>query len=165
MENYFASFPETARVWIYQADRAFTPYEEQSLTPALKQFASQWTAHKQALRADAAVLNSYFIVLVVDEDIHDASGCSIDSSVKFIKEIGAQLNIDFFNRLNAVVEMQNQFHLLSPKELQHKVESGLVHPQTAVFNNLVNTLGELRAEWLAPIETTWMKRYFNGVKA
>ena len=37
------------------------------------------------------------IVLIADEEKATASGCSIDSSVKCIKSIGSQLNIDFFN--------------------------------------------------------------------
>ena len=165
MENYFASFPESARVWIYQADRALTPYEVHSLTPVLQQFAQQWTAHKLALRADAAILHSYFLVLVVDENVHDASGCSIDSSVKFVKEIGTQLSIDFFNRLNAVVQREQQFELLSSNALREAINSGYVNAQTMVFNNLVNTLTELRKEWLLPLEQTWMKRYLAVAKA
>lgn len=165
MENYFASFPETSRVWIYQADRAFTPYEVQSLTPSLQQFAQQWTAHKLALRADAAILHLHFLVLVVDENVHDASGCSIDSSVKFVKEIGAQLNIDFFNRLNAVIKMDQQFEILSPDALKASLIAGHVNAQTMVFNNMVNNLSELRNEWLLPLEQTWMKRYLAVAKA
>lgn len=164
MENYFSSFPETARVWIYQADRAFTPYEVQSLTPSLQQFAQQWTAHKLALRADAAILNHYFIVLVVDENIHDASGCSIDASVKFIKEIAASLNIDFFNRLNAVCKIEGEWKIMSPSAMQNAIKDTSINAETEVFNNMVNTLAELRQEWVLPLEKTWMKRYLLAAR-
>jgi hypothetical protein len=100
------TFPDTAKVWIYQASRALTPDENQLLSTKAKAFASGWTAHKMALQADAAVVNNLLLLLIVDENQASVSGCSIDSSVHFVKEIGAELGVDFFNRLNVAYLQQ-----------------------------------------------------------
>ena len=44
-----------------------------------------------------------FLILAVDESQASASGCSIDSSVKFVKAMESELGTDFFNRMNLVI--------------------------------------------------------------
>ena len=100
----------------------------------------EWAAHGNELKATGAILYDRFLVLVVDETHEGASGCSIDSSVKFIKELGAKLNIDFFNRLNLVIEENDELTYCHISELAK-------HPNAFVFNPMVTNLGELRSSW------------------
>ncbi|UPT69069.1 MAG: hypothetical protein M0D57_10815 [Sphingobacteriales bacterium JAD_PAG50586_3] len=79
------NYPAMLRVWIYQADRLLTDSEQQMLAEASAQFVAQWSAHGTPLTAAAQVLNGYFLVLGVDEAQAQASGCSIDKSVNFVK--------------------------------------------------------------------------------
>ena len=95
----FESFPENSQVWIYSSTRFFTNEEEVFITTNLDQFISQWATHGTDLFANATILHHSFIVIVADENKVKSSGCSIDSSVRFIKDLGKELNIDFFNRM------------------------------------------------------------------
>lgn len=105
--NEHSNFPLNSRLWVYPADRILTEKEQVFVKTNLAQFTQQWAAHGTQLEASSAILYDSFIVLIVNEDIEPASGCSIDSSVKVIKEIGAQLNINFFDR-NKVVYLKNE---------------------------------------------------------
>lgn len=151
--------PGYARVWIYQADRLLTETEQQFITEASAQFVAQWAAHGTPLTAAAQVLKGYFLVLGVDEAQAQASGCSIDKSVHFVKSIGAQLNIDFFNRLNLAVETP-AIQLVPLSEFENLAANGTISPDTYVYDNTVTTAADFAARWHTKASNTWLSRYF-----
>ena len=103
----FPNLPEHSRVWLYLADRKLDATEAHFLNEKLKLFLDSWAAHNKKLTCDGTLLFSQYLILAVDEDVESASGCSIDSSVRFVKSLGQELNVDFFNRLNVLV-IENQ---------------------------------------------------------
>jgi hypothetical protein len=99
-----ADFHPESRVWVYQADRFLSETEVHWLDEQIEAFTKEWASHGSQLKASGTVVDSIFVVLSVNADESAASGCSIDSSVRFIKQAGAELNVDFFNRLKVVKE-------------------------------------------------------------
>lgn len=157
------SLPDSARVWIYQADRKFSDEEVDLLEQNAEAFVKQWAAHGKDLQAGAMVAYHQFLILAVDEDQHSASGCSIDSSVAFVKEAAQHFSVDFFNRTNIAFLIDNEVQLFPLQKIKEAVQKGTISPDTLLFNNLVPTLGALRAEWLTPAANTWAKKYFTPV--
>jgi hypothetical protein len=95
----------------------------------------------------------------VDENQASVSGCSIDSSVHFVKEVGAELGIDFFNRLNVAYLQQGQVKLAHFQTLVEQIKSGTVNAsEISIFNNLVGTVAELKTKWLLPVGESWIGR-------
>ena len=92
--------PDHARVWVYQSSRPFSEIEILVLTSQINGFVGEWTAHRKTLLAAGALFFDQFIVLSVDESLNEASGCSIDASVYFIKDIERQYNVQLFERMN-----------------------------------------------------------------
>ena len=103
----FPNLPSHSRVWLYLADRKLDATEAHFLNEKLKLFLDSWAAHNKKLTCDGTLLFSQYLILAVNEDVESASGCSIDSSVRFVKSLGQELNVDFFNRLNVLV-IENQ---------------------------------------------------------
>ena len=141
---YFSQLASDSRVWVYQSNRAFSENEKVQLTEAFKVFVDSWAAHGSKLVADATIIGDYFVILAVDEKIAMASGCSIDSSVKFIKSIGQQFNIDFFNRLKLVVQNENETKMISFSDLGQ-------YEDWKIYNTLVNTIDLLNTSFLIPV--------------
>lgn len=135
----FPEFSDSARVWVYQANRPFSPEESKNVESLLGEFITDWSAHGKKLKAESHVLTPFHIALCVEGDVQ-ASGCSIDASVRFIKQIGSQLNIDFFNRLNVLLEDGDKFEFVPFAKLKE-------YPDSEMFNPMINTLGELRHSW------------------
>ena len=130
-----------SRLWLYQADRALSPTETEWLNEQLEVFTTEWAAHGNQLRAAGEVLNPYFIALAVDLTQANASGCSIDASVRFVKAAGAELGIDFFNRLKMIMESDAGTHSMIPfKQISE-------YPENFVFNPLVDRLGDLGTQF------------------
>ena len=141
---YFPQLASDSRVWVYQSNRPFSENEKDQLTEAFKVFVDSWAAHGSKLVADATIIGDYFVVLAVDEKTAMASGCSIDSSVKFIKSIGQQFNIDFFNRLKLVVQKENETKMISFSDLGQ-------YENWKIYNTLVNTIELLNTSFLIPV--------------
>lgn len=139
--SLFEGFSDDSRVWLYNASRPITPTEAVFVQENLEHFASQWKAHSTPLKAKACMLNEYTIAFVVDQSQASASGCSVDSSVRFVKDLGKELNIDFFDRMQVVVENKvGQRSLYSYRKLAELQDH-------AYYNPLVDTLKGLKEEW------------------
>jgi len=140
--NLFEGFSDDSRVWLYNASRPISPTEAAFVQENLEHFASHWKAHSTPLKAKACMLNEFTIAFVVDQSEASASGCSVDSSVRFVKELGKELEVDFFNRMQVVVENQAGQRTLHPYRKIAELQD------YAYYNPLVDTLKGLKEEWL-----------------
>ena len=159
----YVSFDELdnkARVWIYQSNRSLQPEEVNWLQKNAEVFAEKWAAHGSGLLASAKVLHNQFLVLAVDESNHGASGCSIDSSVAFVKQAQQELGVDFFDRSKVAFQLNEAIELIPLTELKNKIAEGLISNDLPTFNNLVATKKDMMESWIAPAKETWLERYF-----
>jgi hypothetical protein len=147
----FESFPENSQVWIYSSTRFFTNEEEVFITSNLDQFISQWATHGTDLFANATILHHSFIVIVADENKVKSSGCSIDSSVRFIKDLGKELNIDFFNRMSILLRKADEYKRIHFSDLSN-------HLEYEMFNPMVKTLKDLRERFILPVSESELIR-------
>ena len=116
--NTFPDFPDESEVWIYAADRFLSTSEVSLIQEKLNDFAENWKTHGKSLRADAKVLNDVFVVFATDIQVGSASGCSIDTSVRLMKELCKLINVDFFNRLKVIVSVNDHLQHVSFHDLQ-----------------------------------------------
>jgi hypothetical protein len=141
------SLPDTSRVWVYQSNRFFSKEEKSFIENQLSEFIKGWNNHGTNLTADAFVVDPSFIVLAVNEADINASGCSIDSSVRFVKQIGQELNVDFFNRLKLLVEKEGEQKYVSIHSLSEVQDWN-------IYNTLVQTLGDFKKSFLIPVSSS-----------
>lgn len=165
MYTNFDSLPDDARVWVYQANRPLTDAEVEQIQASLEPALNGWAAHGQPLRASAQVLANRFVVIAVDEGYSLPSGCSIDASTHYLKQIGQQLSVDFFDRSAAYAAPGGVVETLPLPKIKEAVLDGRLTPETTVFNTLVSTKADLAANWLKPASQTWLNRYFGRVIA
>lgn len=137
----FEQLQDDARIWSYQSDRLLSITEVNWIKEQLEQFLPEWAAHGTKLKAYGDVLNAAHVVLVVDESAHNASGCSIDSSVRFMKSLEKELGVSFFNRLSMLVEDDGELKYVRFSDLISLPES------CYIYNNMVTNVGEFKANW------------------
>jgi hypothetical protein len=152
----FNSLPAQSRIWIYQSDKKFTPADIQTISQMLQSFTDSWQVHGQPMEASFDIRYDQFVILAANDQ---ASGCSIDSSVRIIKELGSAISADFFNRTNIAFLIANEVVFLAIAELKEKYSEGSWNHLTPTFNNLVDTKSALAENWLVPAGSTWLKRY------
>lgn len=156
----FKQMPTTARVWIYQANRILTIDEALIVQEKTAQFIEGWAAHGSKLMASFELVDNLFLIISVDEQVASASGCSIDSCVHFIQKLQAELNLDFFNRLNVAFMKERKLKICTLNEFEAQVKSGEINQQTLVFNNTIQSVSDLKNNWLVEAQNSWHSRYF-----
>jgi len=154
------SFSPQSRIWIYQSNRAFTNDEVQAIQEKLNNFTVQWKAHGHQLNAKVEVLYNFFIVFFVDEASAGVTGCSIDSSVRIVKEIEQEYNVDLFDRFNMAYKLDDKVIVTNKEDFETLVNIKAIGPQTIVFNNMVQTLQEFETKWQIPFEQSWHSKVF-----
>jgi hypothetical protein len=63
------------------------------------------------------------------------------------------------------VKFSDQLKTCSIAEIEKEIAANSINGDTLVFNNLVSTLGELRASFEVPVASTWLNRYLTVQKA
>lgn len=154
----FAELSPLSRVWVYQADRNLTEQEVSEIQLLAAAFVSNWTAHGSMLNASADVFFNRFVVLAADENQVLASGCSIDKSVGFIKDVESHFQLNLLDRMNIAYLEGDKLATFRYQDLDSMLESGAIQPDTIVFNNLVKSLGDLKTQWRIRLEDSWMGR-------
>ncbi|SFW49877.1 hypothetical protein SAMN02927921_01948 [Sinomicrobium oceani] len=155
----FSDLPETSRIWIYQANRSFTEEELAELNTRVETFLKAWTAHGTALQAGFEIRYNRFIVIGLNQEVHAASGCSIDASVHFIQELEKAYDVDLLDKMN-VSYKQGEYIAYKPLiEFRKMAKDRAVSGKTIVFNNLVATKQEYEEHWEVPAEESWHSRF------
>lgn len=161
MKVAFEQLPDTARIWIYQADRAFTKNEKEIISTTLSSFLQQWTAHGATLQAGFELPFDHFIVIGLDENKSNASGCSIDGLFRNLQAVSQQTGIDFLNRELLAFKVQEEVRLVKRTQVKEMLlELG---NDALTFNNLVITKREWQEAWVVPANTTWLKKYIAPI--
>jgi len=155
------SFSPQSKVWVYQSNREFTTSEVAEIQEKLDAFTAQWLAHGHQLKAKAEIIHNYFIVITVDETASNVTGCSIDASVRVLKEIEAQYNLDLFNRFNMAYMADDKVFSLNKEDFETLVSIKKITPETIVFNNMVQTLEEFETKWQVPFAPSWHNTVFS----
>lgn len=156
------SFSKTSRIWIYQASRLLSDEDVSFINNELMHFVDQWTAHDHALHANAWVNSKLFLCFMVDEEEVAASGCSIDKSVALVRQIGEQLNIDFFDRMTfAYKDEKEKVHLIHKSKLNAAYSNGDIDDNTLFFDTLIDKKGVFDVEFMKPLKESWHYRFIK----
>ncbi len=150
----FKNLPPDSRVWVYFADRELTEQEVAWLDEESAQFTEQWTVHGHDMQAKAGVLHHHFWVLAANEAFNGASGCGIDKSVHFVQNSGKHLGVDFFNRLQIPIVLDNKIEI----EKMSTLKTGVYTSANFTYDLTVSRLSDLQNSWLKPIGDTWLKK-------
>lgn len=152
----YKDLADSSKVWIYQSDRAFDDRETEGIRSALRNFVSNWTSHGEDLYAFGDVYFQNFIVIMVDEEVAKASGCAIDKSVAFIKEIENAFELNLFKRTSIAYLDKDVIRRSTKKNFLKLLDSGDVGMETIIFNNTVKKKAQFESAWKVPVKDSWL---------
>jgi hypothetical protein len=155
----FEKLSDESRVWVYTANRDFTQDEEKVVSELLQAFCEQWAAHGQPLQSSYKIDSHRFVIMAVDEDYNNPSGCSIDSSVGVMRQIFQATGIDLLDRSKVPFLVEGQVLRIALPHLKKYFEEGILKSSTLTFHTLAATKGEWKTRWKIPVENSWMAKY------
>jgi single-stranded DNA-specific DHH superfamily exonuclease len=156
----FENLPEDSKIWIYQSNRKFSDDEMADIEKYLVVFLENWAAHGTGLEASYILKYNRFIVIAVNQEVQQATGCSIDASVAFIQGLEQKYQVELLDKMN--VTFKNGEHIAHKSLIDFKrmAKEKAVTANTIVFNNLVNTIEEFNENWEVPAGESWHSRFF-----
>ncbi|MGM0946958.1 MAG: hypothetical protein ACQEW9_17405 [Bacteroidota bacterium] len=156
----FENMPESSRVWVYQAEREFTSSEKQWIDQQLKLFCERWNVHGNPLPTSYTIIDQQVLVLAVDESGPGASGCSIDSSVRTLKDLEARLQVNLTDSGKVSFKSAaGKIQVTQALGIKSKIQSGEIQPDTLVINPQIQAKSDLQQVWVSA-EKSWLNKYF-----
>ena len=157
----FIDLPDQARVWIYQASRPFSKEEKADITQEIEAFLKQWAAHGSDLVTSYEIPYDRFIVIGLNEEVQGATGCSIDSSVRFIQILESKYQIELLDKMNVTHKEGDKLLYTPLKEFRSLAKKRKISSSTIVFNNLVVDKAEYTSHWEVPAGQSWHSRFIK----
>lgn len=158
----FDDLPDSARIWIYTANRFLDKDEQEGMNTELAEFITGWTAHGNNLKAGFSILENCFLVIGIDRAYENASGCSIDASVEFIKQLEHTYNVSFLDWQNSAYSYDNTVQLIRRSVLEDKLKKGAIDQGIRLYNTGLSDKSGLREKWLVTLRETSLYNLING---
>jgi len=156
-------FNQNSHVWIYQANRPFTPQETSVVKKYLEEFASGWTSHGVPVKGFATVLFNQFILFMADETATGVSGCSTDSSVRLVKSIEKEFLVSLFDRQILAFFVGGEIKLIPLGQVNVALDEKIIDADTLYFNNTILTKEELLSGWIIQLKDSWLARRIENL--
>lgn len=153
----WSALPKTSRAWLYTADRVLTAEEQAGLRAAIETFLLEWVAHGQSLQASWRLEGGRCLVIALDERSPNATGCSIDTSVRWLQGLGEQTGVDWMNR-NIVTYFNNNASKWVDVPLASfwaARKAGVVNNNTLVVNAVIMSKMECDPTLVCSFQSSW----------
>ncbi len=154
-------FASSSRVWLYQSNRLLSLSEVLEAEKMLHHFVADWKAHGTPVKGFGTIFFGQFIVLMADERYTQVSGCSTDSSVRFIKDLEQQFNISLFDRQLLAFVIKDKIQVLPMHQLKYSIENGFIQSDTPYFNNTILTRKDLEDHWIVAAGQSWLAKKYS----
>ncbi|MFL5730727.1 MAG: hypothetical protein ACJ75J_14665 [Cytophagaceae bacterium] len=161
----FEELPESSHVWVYPSDRPLTEKELDSIKIRTAAFISSWESHGTPVPASFKILFDRFLVIAADESGFNVSGCSMDKSVHFLKELQNELGIDFFNRTLLPFKSGNTISFYKMTSVKSLIQEETIHENDIFLNTLVPTLKDLKNSFEIRAVDSFLAKYWPAKKS
>ena len=154
----FQQLPDQSRVWVYQANRPLVSAEIEQISSFLTNEMNAWAAHGAPLNASFEIRFNQVVIVAVNEDVNQASGCSIDASTRWFKSLGELLQIDFFDRQIASIQGE-RISLIPITAIKDFILRADLSEEDFIIPPQTSDLGQYRNQWLQTVRESWLKKY------
>ena len=166
LKNEFAQFSETSRLWIYGFQNPLGAPHRQQIAETLQAFLPSWASHGAPVEGAFAIAEDRFVLLA--GQLGDGiSGCAIDSSVRCFTQLRDHYGLDGLDRsLVFYRDTASAIQAVSFFDFQHLVDDGTITSGTRVFDNTIDTVGQLRqGAFEMDFDASWHARRFGPVNS
>nr|WP_299032277.1 ABC transporter ATPase [uncultured Tenacibaculum sp.] len=154
----FNTLSEEAKVWVYPSSRKFYPQEIDELKEKLQTFVEAWKQDDADFKASFELKYDRFIVFSTEEDAQ-LTNADIDQQVTFILQLQQEYEVELLDKMNVCFKQGEFIQYKDVKEFKTLLKKKSVSAKTVVFDNLVQTKGELENYWEVPITESWYNRF------
>jgi hypothetical protein len=157
----FSQLPDTARLWIFPADRPLAPEEARLLAAAIEEGLAAWAAHGSPVTWGYELADDQFLLLGVDESTTALSGCSIDGAIRQMRDLEARIGVSFLDSGRIFFREEGAVRVLPRTAFRERVRSGAITGETPVLDPVLGRVSEWRqGRFELPFAESWHARAF-----
>lgn len=149
-------FNDNSRVWVYQSNRAFDISEALKIEELLENFCKEWNSHGSGVKGYANLFFGHFIIIMADETEVKIGGCSTDSSIRFIKNLQQDFNVELLDRQMLAFIVKENIISIPLSKVNDSIEKEIITPDTLYFNNTILTKKDLLGNWIISVKDSWL---------
>jgi hypothetical protein len=161
MSNSLESFSNNSPVWIFYASDAVKSESLQEINNLLDSFLGSWASHGSSLFAAYQWYHDRILVVAVKEEVHAASGCSIDKLTQTIRQIDASLHTDLLNRSKLLAKCKDGAFEAFPVSQASQWVSENGHRVDWILQGHLNTLMDWKNAGMVALQDSWLKKYLK----
>ena len=150
------------RIWIYTLSKELTSEQLSDFKNNCQEFVSSWTAHEVKLDASYELVNNRLLIFKVNEDSYNASGCSIDKQLRFIKEQERIFVVELLNRMLVAYEQNSELQITHQSKIKELLLAGEITKNTLIYDNTLTSSNDLSSSWKVPLSQTWLSKYVTN---
>ena len=150
------------RIWIYTLSKELTNEQLSNFKNNCQEFVSSWTAHEVKLDASYELVNNMLLIFKVNEDSYNASGCSIDKQLRFIKEQEQIFGVELLNRMLVAYEQNSELKITHQSKIKELLLAGEINKDTLIYDNTITSSNELSSSWKVSLSQTWLSKYVTN---
>lgn len=155
-----ARLPESARMWLFGADRELEPAEERRLLGEVEAFLDRWKAHGHEMAAAFEWREGRFLIVGADDRVTVPSGCSIDALVRRLRDLERELEVALVGSAPVWYRDGSGIRRVSRARFRELAADGAVDAETTVYDMSLTRLSQLReGRWKLPAGESWHARY------
>lgn len=149
------------KVLIYPASRKLKALEVKQITEKLFDFLPSWNAHGKPLSSSFKIDFSQFIILTIDEEKVETSGCSIDALNEIMRELDKEFDLGLFDRMKACYWENNEVKTLHLSDFRNAVKNNELPLDIEVFDFSKNSYVNYLSDFKLPLRRSWAGIYVN----
>ena len=154
----FSNLENQSKIWIFQTINPLSYEEENYINKEIDLFLFKWKSHGNNLKANYLIFKSYFIIISVDNNFFNASGCSLDKLFNKIQLLGSNLNRSFFEREYIFFENDDEkINFLKLNDFKKKLNNKNISPKI-IYDNSIHILKDLNKGWRMNI-LEWKEKF------
>jgi hypothetical protein len=152
----FDQLPPHARVWVFQSAKHLNEEQAGQLDQILTSFCEAWQSHGKSLVAGFKLVHKTVLVVGVNEDNKEASGCSIDKLFQLLQQWQSGQGLDFFDRKMVAVVEGETIAIVESKELKRQLKEEKISGKELIINTLVKTKEQFDQSFIQPLAASWL---------
>ena len=157
----FEHLSNNARVWVYVFKTELNPEQESIVKSKFDQFVSAWQCHGSELTGAYELIENKVLVLAVEE-ANSVSGCSIDSSVRVLKQLKEEHGIDALDQTLIHYRRGDDLETVNRSIFDTLCKAGDISDETKVIDPLLTSMADLRSGKLEKdFSQSWHARAFK----
>lgn len=143
-----------ARLWFYNIPRALTPEEIHVFENLRSDFLPSWNTHGKSNQGDVWLVEDRLIVVLGWNDFEPISGCSIDKSVGFIRQLMQEFQLDLMDRMWVYFHKDDQWQQAKIHQFWAMRKAHEINDDTLILDTTIPDYSQFN-QWVKRLGDSW----------